>query len=219
MSKRRKLIIGSIILCIVTVLYTLIVKKVDLSPIGPNDSVVGLSTLNNWFYNANGVNDMWYKITEYLGVIPFIICAFYGLKGLQQLIKHKSIKKVDKRLIYLAILYVAMGIVYIFFEKVIINYRPVLEDGVLEASYPSSHTVLAVCICLSSLLISKYYIKNPTTLKVFDSLTWILLVFIVGGRILSGYHWLSDIIGGILISLFLVTTYYAFSYSPKKLQK
>ena len=219
MSKRRKLIISSIVLFIISVMYTLIVKNIDLSPIGPNDSVVGLSTMNNWFYNINGVNNMWYKITEYLGIIPFIICAFYFLKGIQQLIKYNNIKKVDKRLIYLGILYITMGIVYIFFEKIIINYRPVLEDGVLEASYPSSHTMLAVYICLSSLLISKYYIKNTIILKVFDSITWVLLVFIVGGRILSGYHWLSDIIGGILISLFLVTTYHAFSYSPKKLQK
>lgn len=218
MSKRRKLVITSIILFFVFVIYTLIVKNVDLQAIGPKGSVVGLGSLNKWFYDLNGVNDAWYKITKYLGIIPFIICAFYGLKGILQLIKYKSLAKVDKRLIFLALLYISMAVVYIFFEKVIINYRPVLEEGVLEASYPSSHTVLGVCICLSSLLISKFYIKNETILKVFDSITLVLLVFLVGGRLLSGYHWISDIIGGILVSLFLVTTYYACIYSPKKIK-
>ena len=137
--------------------------------------------------------------------------GFYGVQGLLQLIKYKNISKVDKRLLYLAGLYVLLGITYVFFEKVIINYRPVLMEGELEASYPSSHTMLAITICISSLLTSKYYIKDKSLLKILQISTIVLMFLLVIGRILSGVHWISDIIGGILISLALVSIYYYFS--------
>ena len=108
-----------------------------------------------------------------------------------------------------------MLVVYVFFEKVIINYRPVILDGELEASYPSSHTMLAICICMSSLLISKYYIKDKYR-KIFDNITFVLMILLVVGRIISGVHWITDIIGGILISLFLVSLYNTFIYENKK---
>lgn len=196
-----------IITFIISVLYTLLVKVVDVSDIGPQFSRVGFSTINNYFHNLTGYNDTWYNITKYLGIIPFLLVAYYGLIGLKQLLKKKSIKKVDKRLIILGCFYIMVLLCYIFFEKVIINYRPILIDGVLEASYPSSHTVLAITICLSSLLISKYYFKANIQ-KIVDIVTWILLIIIVVGRLLSGVHWLTDIIGGIIISDFLVTAYY-----------
>ena len=206
MSKKKKLLISSIILMIVSIIYTLLVKYVDVGIVGKESVKVGFSTLNKWFYDINGVKDSWYKITKYLGLLPFILCAYYGFIGIKQLIKNKSIKKVDRNLLYLAIFYVLVLITYIFFEKVIINYRPVLEDGVLEASYPSSHTMLAMCICLSSILISKSYIKEKY-LKPFNIITFIFMIFLVIGRLLSGYHWISDIIGGVIISLFLVSIY------------
>ena len=133
-----------------------------------------------------------------------------------QIIRYKSLKKVDKRLIYLGIFYVVMLIVYVLCDKIVINYRPILEDGVLESSFPSSHTLLAICVCATSLLISKYYIKNENVLKIFNILTYILMIVLVVGRLLSGVHWLTDIIGGIIISAFLVYLYYSFIYTYKK---
>ena len=218
MSKRRKLFIATGIIFAIAVIYTLLVKYYDVAAIGPDNSKVGFAGINAVVHKMLPYNETWYKITKYLGVIPFLICAFYGLQGLIQLIKHKSLKKVDKRLIFLLLFYILMGVTYIFFEKVIINYRPVLEDGVLEASFPSSHTVLAVCICASSLLISKYYIKDTKILKIFDSLTYILMIVLVVGRLISGVHWLTDIMGGIIISTFLVFLYYLFIYTHKKVR-
>ena len=103
--------------------------------------------------------------------------------------------------------YVLLGITYVLFEKIIINYRPVMLEGELEASFPSSHTMLAVCICLSSLLVSKFYIKDEKIRKILDISTAILMVILVVGRLLSGVHWFSDILGGIIISLFQVSIY------------
>ena len=216
MSKRKKVFITTAILLAIAIVYTLLVKYYDVASIGPNNSSVGFSGINALIHKTFPYNETWYKITKYLGVVPFIICAYYGIHGLLQLIKYKSIKKVDKKLIYLLVFYILMGITYIFFEKVIINYRPVLEDGVLEASFPSSHTLLAVCICASSLLISKYYIKDKVYLKIFNKLTFLLMVILVVGRLISGVHWFTDIMGGIIISAFLVSVYYLFICNCKK---
>ena len=218
MSKRKKLFIITFILFLLSITYTLLIKVVDVKAVGPLGSSVGLSTINVWFHSLTGYNDIFYDISKYLGLIPFLFCGFYGLQGIMQLIKGKSLKKVDKRLIFVGILYVLMLVLYVAFDKIVINYRPILEDGVLESSYPSSHTVLALCICLSSLLISKYYIKNEVIRKYFDALTWILMITITVARLLSGCHWLTDIIGGIIISLFLVCLFYSFAYTSKKVK-
>ena len=191
-------------------------KYYDVATIGPKNSAVGFSGINSLVHHALPYNEFWYKLTKYLGIIPFLYCAYYGIQGIIQIIKYKSLKKVDKRLIYLGIFYVVMLIVYILADKIVINYRPVLEDGVLESSYPSSHTLLACCICASSLLIAKYYMKNQKLLKIFNYGTIILMIISVVGRLLSGVHWLTDILGGIIISAFLVYLYYSFIYSYKK---
>ena len=94
------------------------------------------------------------------------------------------------------------------FEKIALNYRPFLIDGELEASFPSTHTLLAICICGSSIMVSKYFIKNEKILKITNILSWIVMILLVVGRTLSGVHWLTDIIGGIIISLFMLTALY-----------
>lgn len=214
MNKKKNLFIV-IALFVISIIYTLLVRYVDVSSIGPNNSSIGFSTINGMFHNTFGLNMTLYKLTKYLGIVPFLICAFYGLMGVIQLVKNKSIKKVDKRLIILGCFYVLVGIVYILFEKVIINYRPVLLEGELEASYPSSHTMLAVCICLSSLLISRYYLKNKNICRLFNICTCVLMIVLVIGRLLSGVHWFSDILGGVIISLFLVSLYKYFIFEEK----
>ena len=204
MTKNKKILVSCLLL-VLTVIYTLVVKNYDTAPIGPNESVVGLSNINGIVHNQVGVNMLWYEITKYLGILPFIAVAYYGFKGLSQLIKEKSLAKVDKNIIFLGIFYVLIAIVYVFFEKVIINYRPTLIDGILEASYPSSHTLLAICICGSTVIMNKHYINNIKIRNKLNILLFLLMVIIVIGRILSGVHWASDIVGGLLISLFLIS--------------
>lgn len=214
MKKKQKLLITVIVLFLISVIYTLLVKYIDVKAVGEEHVKVGFSTINKLFYDTVGVSDLWYKISKYLGLIPFLICAYYGFIGIKQFIKEKSLKKVDKKLIYLGIFYVVVLILYVLADKIVINYRPILEDGVLESSYPSSHTLLAVCVCASSLLISKYYVPKKY-LKYFDNISFVLMIFLTVARALSGYHWLSDIIGGIIISIFLVSVYKYSIYQEK----
>ena len=195
--KNKRNVIMCIVLTIISILYTILVKVVDVRNIGPQDSSVGFSSLNEWCVNLIGSNMTIYKITEILGLLVFVICLFYGVMGIYQLIKRKSIKKVDKEILLMGIFYV-----YVVFEKIVINYRPVLIDGELEASFPSSHTVLALCVCMSSLLISKKYVGKY--LDITNIVTIILMFSVFLGRLLSGVHWLSDIIGGIIIATTLL---------------
>ena len=200
----KKNIILSIALVIISVIYTILVKIIDVLPIGPNNSKVGFGTINNYFKNLIGSNMLIYKITEVLGILVILIALLYALKGLLQLIKRKSLLKVNSEILLVGSLYLVVILVYIFFEKFIINYRPILIDNELEASYPSSHTILALCICTSALMINKYLFNNKKFVKYYNAYIVVLLVGVLAGRILSGVHWLSDIVGGIIISITLL---------------
>ncbi len=208
MKKIKIFTLISILLLILSITFTLLVKKNDVKPIGPEGSEVGFAEINQKAHNTIKYNDTWYKISKYCGMIPICIACFYAGRGIRQLAKEKSFKKINKKLYILGAFYALLVALYLFFEKVIINYRPVLEDGKLEASYPSSHTLLAICICLSSIIISKDFISNQKIRKIFDIITGLVMLIIVFGRLLSGVHWLTDIIGGIIISLFMVSAFY-----------
>ena len=203
---RKRNIIVSSVLFVVSIIYTILVKNIDVKPIGPNSSSVGFSTFNNWFRNLIGSNMTIYKITEVLGLLLFLIVFIYGTIGLYQLVKRKNLLKVDREILVLGGLYLFMMVVYVLFEKVVINYRPILIDNELEASYPSSHTILALCIALSSLKVSKRYF-NKNYVKKINICTLVLMGLVFLGRTISGVHWISDIIGGVLISFMLLSIF------------
>ena len=204
--KNKKNLIICLIMVIISVIYTILVKFVDVKPIGPENSKVGFAAVNGFFHKLLGSNMTIYKITEVLGLILLLIVVIYGCIGLMQLIKRKSLLKVDLQILKLGCFYVLMLIVYVLFEKVVINYRPILMDGVLEASYPSSHTILSLCVGLSSLIVSKRYFNKDYVNKI-NLATIILMCLVVLGRFISGVHWFSDIVGGIIISFTLLSVF------------
>lgn len=216
--KKRNIIISIILLFIATI-YTILVKNIDVSPIGPNSSSVGFSSINAFFQNLIGSHMTIYKLTEILGIIPLIIAISYALVGAFELFKRKSFTKVDYEIYVLGALYIIVLGLYIFFEKCIINYRPILIDGVLEASYPSSHTLMAICICGSSIIVNKKIFKNKIS-QIENKISIFLMITIVLGRFASGVHWFSDILGGIIISIALLFTFYTIVVSiPPKNKK
>lgn len=213
--KKRNIIISIILLFIATI-YTILVKNIDVSPIGPNSSSVGFSSINAFFQNLIGSHMTIYKLTEILGIITLLIAISYALVGAFELFKRKSFTKVDYEIYVLGALYIIVLGLYIFFEKCIINYRPILIDGILEASYPSSHTLMAICICGSSIIVNKKIFKNKIS-QIENKLSIFLMITIVLGRFASGVHWFSDILGGIIISIALLFTFYTIiaSIPPK----
>lgn len=208
MKKRKQvnIFIGPALLA-AFILWTVAVRFVDVKAIGPNGSSVGFAALNGYVHNAVGVHMSLYKLTDLLGYIPLLLVAGFALLGVLQLIKRKSIAKVDSSLIALGGFYVMIIAVYVIFEVFAVNYRPVLIDGALEASYPSSHTMLALCIIPTAMMQLKDRIENDTARKVVLSALAVLIAFLLVGRLLSGVHWLTDIIGGVLVSAGLVMLY------------
>ena len=212
MKKRN--IITSITLLILSVVFTLLVKNIDVKAIGPNESLVGFAYINKLFHNLIGSNMAIYKITEIIGLIPLLIAFIYVIIGIKQLITRKSLLKVDKEIYLLGLFYILVLGVYIFFEKVVINYRPVLIDNILEPSYPSSHTLMSICICISSIMINKKLFRNNLA-DIENIISIIVMVLIIVGRIISGVHWFTDILGGIIISSTLVVLFYTILSSIK----
>lgn len=206
-NKKRNFLISGILL-LIAITFTILVKVVDVKQIGVNNSSIGFATLNQFIFETTGVNMIWYHITDWLGLIPVFMAIVYAFIGLIQFIKRRSIFKVDKEIILLGLYYIIVIALYVFFEKVIINYRPILMNGFLEASYPSSHTLMTICICGSSILINKKLFNNKIT-KVINYLSIIIITITVVGRLISGVHWFTDIIGGILISSGLLMNFYS----------
>ena len=202
--KKKNIILTSFLIILFGV-YTYLVKTVNVKAIGPNKSKVGFAVVNKWVKNVIGKNMTVYKITEYLGYALLLIVVVFAIIGLIQLIKRKNILKVDREIISLGVLYALMAAVYIGFEKVIINYRPILIDKVLEASYPSSHTVLAMCVAISFCMVSRKYFGKFT--KFLNVVVLTLLTLVIAGRIISGVHWASDILGGVLLSCALISVF------------
>ena len=206
--KLKKSVVACLLI-IISIIYILLIKLVDVSSIGPKGSEVGFSSINGWFNNIFSYNSIIYKITEVLGYIALLIIVIFACIGLYQLIKRKSIKKVDREIIVLGIFYVVVLCLYVLFDKVAINYRPVILDGVLEPSFPSSHTLLAMFVCGSAIIMNnKLYSKNKYK-KIINILLLVLMVLIIVGRLLSGVHWITDVVGGILIASTLL---YIFNY-------
>jgi len=203
----KKNIILSTLLLIISILYTICIKYIDVSSIGPNNSEVGLSTINKYIHELLPYKESLYKLTSILGIFLFIIVGIYALVGIIELIKRKSLLKVDKEIIALGVFYIVVALIFVFFEKVVINYRPVIIDNELEASYPSTHTLLTMCICISSIIINKLKYNNFKYIKITNILTIILALSIVIGRIISGVHWITDIMGGLIISLALLSIF------------
>ena len=189
------------------VLWTVLVSFVDVRAIGPNGSSVGFAALNGYVHKFTGVNFHLYTITDWLGLVPIGVAFGFAVLGLVQWIKRKSLLKVDRSLLALGGFYVVVLVAYIFFEIVVINYRPTRIDGYLEASYPSSTTMLVMCVMPAAMMQLHERIKNDVFRRCVMISIAAFIAFMVVGRLVSGVHWLSDIIGGALLSTGLVIIY------------
>ena len=191
-------------------LWTVLVRFVDVRAIGPEGSSVGFAALNGYVHELTGVNWLLYTVTDWLGIVPIAVALGFAILGLVQLIKRKSLWKVDHSILALGVFYIVVMAAYIFFEVVVINYRPTLIDGYLEASYPSSTTMLVMCVMPTAAMQLNARIKNTILKRCAIIAIIVFIAFMVIGRLISGVHWITDIIGGTLLSAGLVTVYDAF---------
>ena len=192
------------------VLFTLLLTCVDVQAIGPQGTAVGFATVNGWAFQLLGVHLLWYHITDWLGVVAIAVACAFAVVGLCQLIIRKSIRKVDRHILLLGGFYLVVIGCYLFFENVVINYRPILMDGSLEASYPSSHTMIVVSIMATASMAFRALCpqKRKWCLAV-DIFAAAVIAVTVMGRLIAGVHWMTDIVGGLLLSAALVVLYWA----------
>lgn len=188
------------------VLWSIAVCVVDVQPIGVNGSQVGFAALNGWFHRLTGVHMALYTITDWLGLVPVAVALGFAVLGLCQWIRRKSIGRVDVDILLLGGFYIVTIAAYLLFESVVINYRPVLINGCLEPSYPSSTTLLTLCVMPTAIIRLRRRMRHSHWVA---ALIVLFMAFMVMGRLLSGVHWLSDIVGGVLLSGGLVSLYAA----------
>ncbi len=207
MKKSRENLFWGICLLAAFALWTCLVLAVDVQAIGPRDSAVGFATLNRLFHQLTGVHMTLYTVTDWGGLIPVAVALGFAILGLVQWIRRKKIWLVDRSILLLGLFYIAVIAVYLFFERVVINYRPVLIEGYLEASYPSSTTLLVMCVMPTAMMQCHTRIHRRAVRLCVNLAIAAFIAFMVLGRLFSGVHWLTDIVGGALVSAGLVPVY------------
>jgi len=194
------------------VFWTALVQSIDVRPIGPENSSVGLAQLNASFHQLTGVHMNLCLLTDWLSLIPAFIMLLFALVGLIQWVNRRHILKLDSDILLLGMLFLAVFAVYLLFEEFPVNYRPVLIDGFLEASYPSSTTLLILTVMPASILQVRRRVSSAPLRTALIASIASFTASMVLLRLLSGVHWLTDVIGGALISAAL-TELYTFSVS------
>ena len=189
------------------VLWTVLIRHVDVQPVGVNGTDIGFAAINVWFHKLTGVHMWLYTITDWLGLVPIVVCICFGILGLVQLIRRKSLMKVDADILLLGVYYILVILGYLIFEMIPINYRPALIEGRLEASYPSSTTLLVLSVMPTLWFQANRRVSNVMRRKAVAVFVVFFSAFMVIGRLTAGVHWLTDIIGAVLLSAGLYLIY------------
>ena len=203
---------------ILFVVFVILLKTVDVQAIGPEGTSVGFAGINGAFHDFTGWKEGLYNVTKILGILEIMTALIWAVVGLIQLIKGKSLKKVHRAILAAGGLYVIVAALYVLFEKIIINYRPVIMEGDehVEASFPSTHTMIACVVMASSIILLRRIVKNKMLSMILQIVCAVMLLVTVFGRLFCGVHWLTDIIGGILISASLISAYLGVVYIWRK---
>ena len=203
---KRVLTLG-IILFFVFAIWTILIQTIDVQPIGVNGTDIGFATVNDWFHKLTGIHMAAYVLTDWLGLVPVFVCMFFGCIGFVQLVKRRSLVKVDYDILLLGGYYIVVISGYLLFEMMPINYRPILIEGRVEASYPSSTTLLVLSVIPTLIFQAKRRGENEASKRVIGIVSALFMLFMVVGRLICGVHWLTDIVGSVLLSVGLFWTY------------
>lgn len=211
MSSAKRDFKKPVVMLLVTILFSVLTYVVDRKPIGYDGTSVGFSSINGLFAGNFGYNPVMDTLSDIAMYLSFLVVAAFAFIGVMQLIKGKSLSKVDKAIIGLGILYVIVAVLYVAFDKIPINYRPILPPGdtEIETSFPSTHTLVICTVLGSGIVAAKRLFKNEMTVRVLKIAFIAIMAIGVCARIFAGVHWLTDIVAGLLFSVTLVSLYTA----------
>ena len=205
-EQRRDRVTGTVLIAAFA-LWTALVQIVDVRPVGQNGTDVGFATFNAWFHGLTGVHMVLYAITDWLGLVPAAVCLGFGVMGATQLVRRRSLSAVDPDLLLLGVYYVLIAATYLVFEAFPINYRPIPIDGVMEASYPSSTTLLVLGVMPTLAYQVARRMKGGKAKVAVVAFVAAFSALMVAGRLVSGVHWATDIVGSILLAAGLFAMY------------
>ena len=205
----KKYLLAGIGFVVAFVIWTVLIQTVDVKPLGQNGTNIGFATFNCWFHKLTGVHMSIYTISDWLGLVPLFVCLLFGGVGLVQLITRRNLFKVDCDIILLGIYYIIVIFGYVIFEMIPINYRPILIEGIMEASYPSSTTLLVLSVMPTLIFQVNRRVKNGAVKAVINVSTVFFSAFMVIGRMICGVHWFTDIVGSVFLSAGLFCIYKA----------
>ena len=209
---------NSYIFCSLFVFFSLWIRLFDVQPVGPEGSKIGFAGLNVAVHEFFGMHLFWYKLTQLLGLAAIALAAVFAVVGLVQLIQRKSLLKVDKKILMLGVIYILVILLYVLFEKVPFNYRPVVLDPAegLEPSYPSTHTMIILTIFGTAISVIGDYLKNAKLVLLIKIVCLVIMAVTIVGRLVCGVHWFTDIAGGVIISLFFINLFKDLTREPVK---
>ena len=203
----KRVIVVGIAFVAAFAIWTMLIRTVDVQPLGVNGTDIGFATVNGWFHKLTGVHMNIYVLTDWLGLVPVFVCMVFGVIGCIQLVKGRSLFRVDYDILLLGMYYGIVIVFYLLFEMIPINYRPILIEGRMEASYPSSTTLLVISVMPTLIFQMRRRIKNRTGKRVTGIWATLFTIFMVIGRLICGVHWFTDIVGSVLLSVGLFWTY------------
>ena len=203
----KRVIVVGIAFVAAFAIWTMLIRTVDVQPLGVNGTDIGFATVNGWFHKLTGVHMNIYVLTDWLGLVPVFVCMLFGGIGFIQLVKRQRLLKVDYDILLLGMYYGIVIFFYLLFEMIPIHYRPILIEGRMEASYPSSTTLLVVSVMPTLIFQMRRRIKNRTGKRVTGIWATLFTIFMVIGRLICGVHWFTDIVGSVLLSVGLFWTY------------
>lgn len=205
----KRLLYMGIGLLILFAVWTWLIQEIDVRAAGQTETAVGFAALNVWFHGRTGVHMPLYVVTDWLGLVPLFVCLWFCCVGIAQWIRRKSLFQVDLDIVFQGIYYALVISAYLIFETIPINYRPVLIDGVRETSYPSSTTLLVLSVMPTLAVQAARRLKRESIRRGVVTFSGLFSAFMVVGRSLSGVHWLTDIVGAVLLSAGLFCIYQA----------
>ena len=164
-------------------------------------------------------SNTWIKITDIILYASIAIVGLFAVLGLAQWISRKSIKKVDKQILWMVLPLALVVIVYLVCDKILtpdrFSFMPTRPDGSGEPSFPSTHVlvVTTVFFCISAAL--PKYIKSKVALFLIDIVMFALASLVATGRIMSDKHSYIDVAGSVVFALIFYGIYNAIIHRKK----